>query len=183
MKAKNKIKKEKKSKSSKKSPVEKTRTKIYITSNHVLTMDEVKYLIMSNKGFVFSVVRITDWNWLAEFEYDKTSDLLKILKTKIVRGKPIAVKRVFKSMRLSPVFKKEVCKSFLMQVAMGISGLIKKKVDVRITNNRANDWQRELTVIWQKELDHPNIFKKAKLIPKIDIAPKGKLEFVIVRTG
>ena len=97
-------------------------TKIYVTSNKNVTLNEVNYLVMSNKAFPISTIKITDWNWLIDFEYNKHADLLKILKTKRLRGKPISVKRVFKSMKLTPKFQKEVCKSFLMQVAMGIMG-------------------------------------------------------------
>lgn len=160
---------------------EKNITKIYITSRNKLTERDICYVVMSNKGYILSINKLTPWNYIAEFEYNNHEELLSILKTKEVRGKEISVKRVFKSLKLSPFFKKTPSRGFILQVIMGITGLIKKKVNIRITNNRADDWQRLMTKMWQEELDHPNIFKKAGIKSIIDIAPNGELEFCIVR--
>jgi len=160
-------------------------TKLYITSREKLTEHEICFVVSKHNLFPMSIKELTDWNWIIEVRYDNNEDLLSVLKLNKFegrdKGKIISVKRVFKWVKLSSIFQKEPAKSFLIRVAMGISGLIKKPVKIRITNNRANTWQRELTKIWQKELDKPDLFKKAGIENVIDISPDGELEFCIVK--
>lgn len=162
---------------------EKQITKIYITSSKNLTEKDIYYLVMSNKGYPVSEIKITPWNWLVEIEYTNNEDLVSILNTNEVRSKKIIVKRVFKSAKLRGAFKEKPSDSFMLQLIMGISGLIKKPINIRITNNRADDWQKAITRKWQEELENPNMFKKAGIKPVIDIAPDGELEFCVVRSG
>lgn len=156
-------------------------TKVYISSIEKLDLKQVHYLIMSHKCYPISVRQLTSFNWLAEIEYTDYPDLLDLLSSKEARGKSISVKRVFKSTRVRKA-QKDPSNNFLFNIAAGISGLIKKPVKIRITNNRANDWQKRLIEIWQKELDNPEVFKKLKIEPKIDISQNGELEFCIIKS-
>jgi hypothetical protein len=155
-------------------------TKIYVTSTSDLTERDVCYVVMSNKAYIHSIKKLARWNFLVEIEYLDEATLKEILSTSEVRGKKILVRRVFKSLKKSKFTEKTPSGNFILQTIMGISGLIKKPVKIKVTNNRANDWQKELLKRWQEELDHPNIFKKAGIKPVIDISPNGELEFCIV---
>lgn len=158
-------------------------TKLYITSKKNLTEKEICFFVSKNNLFPISIRKITNWNWIAEVEYEKHKELLSALKTSKLRDKEVSVKRVFKSIKLYKQFKEEPSNNFILQVIMGISGLIKKPINIKITNNRADDWQKLMTKMWQEELERPNIFKKAGIKPVIDIAPNGELEFCIVKSG
>ncbi len=157
-------------------------TKIYVSSvvGVKLLEKDIHYLVMSNQCFPLSVKKLTTWNWIVELEYDKYEDLINILKTKLIRKKGVNVKRIFKSMKLNSSIK-AVYDGFIDQIIMGISGLIKKPVNIRITNNRAGDWQKEMTKRWQEEIDNPDKFKKAGIKCVVDIHPKGELRFCIVK--
>jgi len=157
-------------------------SKVYITSKKPLIKTDIHYLTSSNLCYPVSVKQLGEWNWLAEVGFENHDNLLNLLNTTKVLKKEVVVKRIFKSIvPLREIYKKEPCRSFLLQVAMGISGLIKKPVNIKITNNRADDWQKELTKIWQKELDNPDIFKKSGIKNIIDISPDGELEFRIIK--
>jgi hypothetical protein len=161
-------------------------TKLYVYSlgaPYSLTEKEILYLIMSNHCFPTRVLKLSKFNYIINVEYDNHTDLLKLMNIKKTYfDKTIAIKRVFKSIRI----KKDINvprKSFLMQVIMGVSGLIKKPVIIKVDDNRAETWRRELLTMWQKELDNPDKFKKAGINPVIDIAPDGKIKFHITKTG
>ena len=159
-------------------------TKLYIFSNkHKLLEKDIIYLVSLNRCYPLSVRKINTDNWIAEIEYQTYTNLLSLLETTEVRNKQISIKRIFKSMRLSKQFMKEPSKGFLLRVAMGISGLIKNPLNIRVTNNKANDWQKELLRIWQNEIDNPSKFKQAGINNVIDILPKGEVEFCIVKVG
>ena len=157
-------------------------TKVYVKSSKRLTKNEACFLVSKNNCFPISIKKLSAWNWIVEIEYEQHKELLNLLKTKNVRNKELSVKRIFKSAKLSTLYKKEPSTGFLMQIAMGISGLIDKPVVIRIVNNRADEWQRQLTKLWQTEIDNPSKFKDAGIKNVIDISPKGKLKFCIVKT-
>lgn len=158
-------------------------TKLYITSRADLTEQRINYLIMSNKCYPRRIVKINRWNAIVTVEYTEDASLQEIIKTKEIRGLHIAVKRIFKSIKIPKKLKGKHPKSFTYEVIMGISGLIKKKVNIRVINNRASEYQKYFLTEWQKELDNPNLFKKAGIKPSIDISPDGELLFRIVKSG
>jgi len=158
-------------------------TKLYITSRNKLTDKGICYLISSNLCYPKFMKQIDVWNWVVGVDYENYKNLLSLLKTTEIRNKQISIKRIFKSMYLSKQFMEEPSKGFLLRVAMGVSGLIRKPLNIRVTNNRANDWQKELLRIWQGEIDNPSKFKQAGIKNVIDILPKGEVEFCIVKVG
>ena len=167
--------------------MEKQITKIYLYSNpssHYISETDAMYSLMSNNCYPINLKRITNFNFIALISYENIEDLHSLLKTtSTYHNVPISIKRVFKSMKLykdCPVPKE----SFLKQIILGISGLIKKPVEVKVTDTRASKWAIRLTQKWQKEyLDKPEVFEKIGIKNVVDITKDGKLRFMIIKTG
>jgi len=155
-------------------------TKLYISSKHHLTERKIYFLIMSHKCYPIAIKELTRWNWLVQIRYPDKKTLDKLLKCTFSYDSDVNVKRVFKSMTFR-VPKTEPQISFLTKVAMNVSAIITKPVDIKIDNNRCNDWQKKLISIWQNELDKPDLFAKNNIKPVCDISQKGKLTLFITK--
>lgn len=160
-------------------------TKIYVACpGSVLYEKEVNYLIMSNKCWPENLTKLSRNSYISEIHYDEEADLARVMNTdKTFYNKDIVVRRVFKSMKMIKSMKGEPKKSFLMQVAMGVSGLIKKPVVIKVTDSGASEWAVALTQLWAKELDKPEVFAKAGIKPVIDISPEGTVNLHITKSG
>lgn len=157
-------------------------TRLYLTMDTRMKGERAAmYHLMSNKLYVVSYNLIGEQNWIFDVEYDKLEDLKRTLGDHKIRGTNISVRRIFKSINFKRCFEDKPCYSFLDNIICLISASVKEKVNIRVVNNNANDWQGELLRRWQKEIENPNKFKQLKINNKVDIRPDGDLVFHINR--
>lgn len=159
-------------------------TKVYLHSAKYLAEKDALYVLMSNKCYPTSLKRITRYNFIAQISYSNVDNLHFLLNVKTTyHNTSMSVKRIFKSMKLYKDCP-EPKESFLKQVILGISGLIKKPAIIKVIDSRADKWAVRLTQKWQKEyLDKPEVFEKIGIKNYVDIAKDGKLRFAIIKTG